>query len=59
MPSQQQWIQTFWQFKERIFTEKTLTEHTYRNASNKRLGRLLNFCEFKGGVYSRGRGGGV
>ena len=26
----------------------------YRNASNKRRGRLLNFCEFKGGVYSRG-----
>ena len=26
----------------------------YRNASNKRPGRLLNFCEFKGGVYSRG-----
>ena len=28
--------------------------YIYRNASNKRPGRLLNFCEFKGGVYSRG-----
>ena len=26
----------------------------YRNASNKRPGHLLNFCDFKGGVYSRG-----
>ena len=27
----------------------------YCNASNKRLGRLLNFSVFRGGVYLRGR----
>ena len=29
-------------------------ELVYRNASNKRPGRLLNFCECNGSVYSRG-----
>ena len=27
----------------------------YRNDSNKRLGRLLNFCEFKGASIRGGR----
>ena len=39
-------------FRQNQFLKKK-TKHMYRNASNKRPGRLLNFSDFKRGVYSR------
>ena len=42
--------------QKKAFTETTFeTTLRYRNASNKRPGRLKNILIFRGGVYSRGR----